>query len=150
MMGDEVVTFEDRLLAAMSHLSVLLFFFGMTASIVIWAVYKDKSKYVRFQALQAAAFQLSLIILWFAGMVVYMGSFFVMIAGEILSNQPSPANQGMPVLFLLPFAVMMCLMASTVFAVIYGLFAAYSTYRGRDFKYVFLGAQVQKRLDKNI
>jgi uncharacterized Tic20 family protein len=48
---------EDKILAALGHL------FGIIAAIIIWAVQKDKSEYVRFQASQAVVFSLSNVII---------------------------------------------------------------------------------------
>ena len=50
MKGENVsheISMEERLMAALSH------FFGMLVALVIWITQKDKSNFVRFQALQA-------------------------------------------------------------------------------------------------
>jgi uncharacterized Tic20 family protein len=57
-------TQDDRIMAALSHITVILPFFGVVAPIIIWVTQKEKSQYVAFQALQALAYQLSLIVFY--------------------------------------------------------------------------------------
>ncbi|MCY7362824.1 MAG: DUF4870 domain-containing protein, partial [Ignavibacteria bacterium] len=52
------VASDEKLLAMLSHLSVLLG--GILLPFIIWITQKDKSKFVRFHSLQAIFFQLSL------------------------------------------------------------------------------------------
>src|SRR3989304_3138765 len=63
---------DERMWAMMAHLSILLNlatgFLGMVAPIVIYAIYKDRSRYVAYQSMQAFVFQL----VWWLG-----GSFFI-------------------------------------------------------------------------
>ena len=58
----EAVTTEERTWALLAHLSIFLNLFtgllGTAAALVIYLVYKDKSRYVTYQALQAIIFQL--------------------------------------------------------------------------------------------
>jgi uncharacterized Tic20 family protein len=49
---------NDKIMAALAHISALLPLMGVIAPIVIWATQKDKSEYVAFQALQAVVYQL--------------------------------------------------------------------------------------------
>src|SRR5512147_3094320 len=65
---------DERVMAALSHVSALLPMIGVIAPIVIWATQKEKSQYVAFQALQAIAYQLSMVAAWFIGMGCYMCS----------------------------------------------------------------------------
>ncbi len=49
---------EERIMAALSHGSVVLFGAGVIAAIVLWVTQKEKSAYVAFQALQATVYQM--------------------------------------------------------------------------------------------
>jgi len=53
---------NDKIMAALAHISALLPLMGIIAPIVIWVTQKDKSEYVAFQALQAVAYQLLMIL----------------------------------------------------------------------------------------
>lgn len=110
---------DDNLMAALAHAGVLI---TVIVALVIWLTQKEKSKYVEFQAKQALVYQLvvgvALIVLWiisFILMFVYIG--FLL----------------MPIVLLLGLA-----------AVIYGLYAAYQTYQGKDFRYVIIGDMLAK------
>jgi uncharacterized Tic20 family protein len=69
-------TQDERVMAALAHISALLPMMGVVAPIIIWVTQKGKSKFVAFQSLQALAYQLSMILAWFVGMGCYMFSFF--------------------------------------------------------------------------
>ena len=110
---------DDNLMAALAHAGVLI---TVIVALVIWLTQKEKSKYVEFQAKQALVYQLVvgvvLLVLWvisFVLMFVYIG--FLL----------------MPIVMLLGLV-----------AVIYGLYAAYQTYQGKDFRYVIIGDMLAK------
>ena len=110
---------DDNLMAALAHAGVLI---TVIVALVIWLTQKEKSKYVEFQAKQALVYQLVvgvvLLVLWvisFVLMFVYIG--FLL----------------MPIVLLLGLV-----------AVIYGLYAAYQTYQGKDFRYVIIGDMLAK------
>jgi uncharacterized protein len=91
-------------------------------ALVIWLTQKEKSKYVEFQAKQALVYQLvvgvALLVMWvisFILMFVYIG------------------------FLLMPLVLLLGLVA-----VIYGLYAAYQTYQGKDFRYVIIGDMLAK------
>ncbi len=87
---------NDRIMAALAHVSALLPFWGVIAPIVIWVTQKDKSRFVAFQALQALAYQISMILAGFVGMACYMCSFFVMFVPLMMasSSEQSSAPPG--------------------------------------------------------
>jgi hypothetical protein len=110
---------DDNLMAALAHAGILI---TVIVALVIWLTQKEKSKYVEFQAKQALVYQLvvgvALLVMWvisFILMFVYIG--FLL----------------MPIVMLLGLA-----------AVIYGFYAAYQTYQGKDFKYLIIGDMLAK------
>jgi uncharacterized Tic20 family protein len=146
-------TQEDKIMAALAHVSVLLPLMGVIAPIVIWATQKDKSSFVGFQALQAAAYQLSLILLWFAGMGCYMCSFlgvFLLIPGGLIfaegNEQWVGPLFGLP--FFFPFAVIGTMLLAMLLYVVYGLAAAVLVLQGRPFRYVLLSGWIERYLAK--
>lgn len=113
---------DDNLVAAISH--ALIIFFPVIAPLLIWAVYKDKSRYVKFQSMQALVYQL---IAW----VIFIGLWIV---GILLSVVVIG-------ILLLPLALLQIAAMS-----IYGLFAAYKTYMGEDFRYAVVADFVEKNM----
>jgi hypothetical protein len=114
----------------LSHLSVLLNlvsgFFGVVVPLVIYLIYKERSRYVAYQSLQAFLFQ---IVCWVGGWAL------VAILG-IMS--------AVPLIGLLCLPLMLLSLLIPVVPLIYGLVAAIRSNNGEDFKYPFVGDWVRK------
>lgn len=107
-------TQDERLMAAIAHAGIFL---TIIVALIIWLTQKDKSKYVAFQAKQALVYQLVLTVGFTVLWVLTILLTFVLIGFLLI-----------PILLLLALA-----------AVVYGLYAAWETYQGRDFMYAVLG-----------
>ena len=126
------LTNEEMALSALAHASVILGIVtgglaGVAIALVLWLIYKDKSRYVAFQAMQALVFQLAVAaVLIIAGvaMVISFVTICLIPVGLIL----------LLALIALPFA-----------ALFYGLYGAYETYYGEDFQYAWVGELVTKQ-----
>jgi uncharacterized Tic20 family protein len=120
---------DDNLMAAIAHVGI----FAVVLPLVIWLMQKEKSKYVAFQAMQAAVYQLvaivGLVILWIIGMVV------VMVLGAVTGGLGG----------LLMFPMMLVFFVLGLGAFLYGLYGAYMCYQGKDFKYAVVGNMLAKR-----
>ena len=139
-------------MAALSHLSAILPMWGIIAPIIIWATQREKSAYVRFQSLQALAYQLSIILLWFAGFGCYFLSFFAMFLG-IAAFADTFEQSGPPGAFFLLFpGLPFCIMGTVFFLsflyVVYGLIGAVMTLQGRSFRYAIIGARIERFLQR--
>ena len=84
---------DERLWAMLAHLSILLNlvtgFLGIVAPIIIYALYKDRSRYVAYQSMQAFVFQL----VWWLGGSFLIG--FVWAATGILMSGEDSVIQKM-------------------------------------------------------
>ena len=126
------LTNEEMIVSALAHASIALGLVtgglaGVAAALVIWLIYKDKSRYVAFQAMQALVFQLAVAAALIAAgftMVISFVTVCLIPLGLIL----------LLALIALPFA-----------ALFYGLYAAYETYYGEDFQYAWVGEFVRKQ-----
>ena len=137
---------DDTVLAAISH------FFGPLVAIIIWSVQKDKSEYVRFQAIQAVAFS---ILLSLVGILV-TGLCFICIFGVMVIGMVGLASDlaQSPDAFL-PFAIIPVFMPLIISCLIIPfslviwlarLIAVIRVLQGKDFRYPWLGNQVEKFL----
>jgi hypothetical protein len=123
---------DERTWAMLSHLSVLLNlvtgFGGPIAALVIYLVYKDRSRYVAYHALQAMVFQL---IWWFGGGVL-IGVMWAIVGAlsAILIG-----------LVLIPFALLFTFVFGLLplGAIIYGVVGGIQVNQGQDFKYWLVG-----------
>ena len=127
---------EERSWAMLAHLSVLLNLatavLGPISALLIYLVYKDRSRYVAYQSLQALLMQL---IGWFGGGVIVgaawtitgiLSAFFVGIC-------------------LIPFALLISILP--LGAIIYGVVGAIQCNQGADFRYWLIGDWVRGTLE---
>jgi len=130
---------DERTWSMLAHLSVLLNlvtgFAGPIAALVIYLVYKDRSRVVAYHALQAMLFQL---IWWFGGGVLIgvmwaiVGALSAVLIGVLL----------IPVALVLTFALALLPLG----ALIYGVIGAVQVNQGQDFKYWLVGDWVRGTL----
>ncbi len=130
---------DERTWAMLAHLSVLINlvtgFLGPIAALVIYLVFKDRSRYVAYQSLQAAIFQL---IAWIGGGVVIglMWAVTGILSAVIIG------------ILCIPFALIFTLVVGLlpVAALVYGVYAAIQTSQGEDFHYWLVGDWVRGTL----
>ncbi|HPR35376.1 MAG TPA: DUF4870 domain-containing protein [Anaerolineaceae bacterium] len=124
---------EENTLAMFAHLSILLNlvtgFLGLVPALIIYFAYKDRSRYVAYQSLQAIIFQL----VYFFGAAVLAG---------IVAIVSVPLVLVCIGLFGLIIALLLALVP--IGALIYGIVGAVETYHGRDFQYWLVGQWVRK------
>ena len=145
-------TQDERVMAALSHIGVLLPMMGVIAPIIIWVTQKDKSKYVAFQALQALVFQLSMIAAWFIGMGCYMFSFFgtffmIPFASSFESSQSVSPLFGLT--FLVPFLVFGAMFIGGFLFIVYGVIGAIMVFQGKPFRYMLIGKRMERFMQAN-
>jgi uncharacterized Tic20 family protein len=119
---------DERTWAMLAHLSVLLNlvtgFLGVAAALIIYLIYKDRSRYVAYQSMQAFLFQL---IFWAGGglligiMWAVVGALSAVLVG----------------ILLIPFAVLLTLvfLLMPVLALVYGVVGGVQCSNGEDFRY---------------
>jgi uncharacterized Tic20 family protein len=156
MTSDQISTpsQNDKIMAALAHISAILPFMGVIAPIVIWATQKDKSEYVAFQALQAVAYQLVMILAWFVGMGCYMLSFFgtfftIPFAGGSDGNVNPAVSPFFMLGFFIPFLVFGAIFLGGAIFVIYGSIGAIQVFQGKDFRYIIIGNRLANYLKKD-
>lgn len=123
---------EERTWAMLSHLSIVanLFtgFLGTAAALIIYLVFKDRSRYVARQAMQAFLFQL----------IFFLGGSLVMAVAWAITIPLMVVIVG---ICLLPLTLL--LTALPLAAVGYGVYAAIETNAGKDFRYWLVGGMVE-------
>ena len=126
---------EERQWAMLAHMGVLVNlvsgFLGPLVPLGIYMVYKDRSRYVAYQSLQALIFQL----IWWVG-----GGALTGIAWAI-TGALSAVIIGV---VCIPFACIIS--AMPLVALIYGVYGGIQTNQGQDFKYWLVGDWVRGTL----
>jgi len=118
-MGKFNVTNEERLWAMLGHLS--LFVAPLVAPLILYLVYKDKSRFVAFHALQSLFFQLALIVVVNVLLVLTFIPLFVC--------------------FAFPLLILVVALGPVVIfgVVVYPIIAAIRAYNGELFEYWLVG-----------
>jgi uncharacterized protein len=130
---------DERTWGMLAHLSTLLNrvtgFGGPIAALIIYLIYKDRSRYVAYHSLQAMIFQL---IWWFGGGIL-IGLIWAVVG--VLSAL-------LIGIVLIPVAVLATLLLALlpVGALVYGVVGAVKVNQGQDFKYWLVGDWVRGTL----
>lgn len=129
---------EERIWAAVGHFAAPAPVFSFIMPLILWAIYKNKSRYVAFHALQAAGLQLLMAVVAFGGFGCYAISFFA-----IFTTRPSTdeAAVGMGVVSLLLMVLLelgLCL---------YSLVMAVLAFRGQWARIPILGAWALREME---
>jgi len=133
---------DERTWGAFAHASALMVLAGgiggILSALVIWLTQKEKSAWVAFHALQSLVFQAATFIL--TGLVVgivwvvgFAFSFITVGFGTLLA---------VPVMILVFFGGFAIMGAGMV----YSLYGAWQVYQDRDFRYIWIGDWVHRRL----
>ena len=127
---------DERTWAMIAHLSILgnlvTGFLGPVAALVIYLVFKERSRYVAYQAMQAFVFQ----------MVAWVGA--GALAGIVwaVSGVLSAVLIG---LLCMPLACLISLIPLA--ALVYGVIGGVQTSQGQDFRYWLIGDWVRQTLE---
>ncbi len=121
-------TEEERTWAMLAHLTVLINLFtgllGPVAALIIYLVYRDRSRYVAYQSLQSVLMQ---VIAWLGGGLL---AAILWVVAALLT---------IVCIGVLLYPVAMLVSLLPIAAVVYGIYAAIQCNEGRDFKYWQIG-----------
>lgn len=139
---------DERVMATIAHATVVFSAVGLIGPLIIWGTQREKSRFVAFQALQAAAYQFLLLLGGLLAGALYVCSFLSLPVTALLSAPfDERAALCFPFLgFSCTFGVLFLLMLAWMAYVGYGLFAAVSVLQGNDFRYVLLGLRLERYL----
>ena len=130
---------DERTWGMLAHLSVLLNlvtgFAGPIAALIVYLIYRDRSRLVAYHSLQAFIFQL----IWWGGAGVLIGLMWAVtgILSALLIG-----------ILLIPVALLMTpvFLLMPLGSLIYGIVGAIQVSQGRDFKYWLVGDWVRGTL----
>jgi len=154
----QTATTDERRMAALAHGSILLTFVvsvttgglatlaAVLVPLFIWFLYRERSAYVAFHALQATVFQLALLALSLAATVA-VGAVLVVV--WVVTGLLSLLLVGV---LLVPVAIVLSVVGGLAVALIplaglgYGLFGAWEVYNGADFRYRWVADWLENRV----
>lgn len=152
------VSEDERLWASVAHISAWITFLGgiftvgtivpvsIFIPLVIYFLFRRKSDYVAFHALQAFVVQLlgtvGAFVLLFAGGVVWGVGMII----ALLSMAVIVGFVLVPVWVLIGVALLMIVLLLPLAMVLFGTIAAVATYNGGDYQYPFIARWVDRQL----
>jgi uncharacterized Tic20 family protein len=147
-MSEQVATTQnERTLAGLAHGSILLGLFsngigGIVTALVIWAVHRQKSAYVAYQALQALVYQVATFLVTMLAWCCWGILWTLMIVAPMISN-PGMYDAAPPPSMWWGLALIVVPLAIWALTILYGLWGAARSLGGHDFKYTIIGNWVK-------
>ncbi len=140
MENQEQPTLESRILAGLAHASIVVQGLGILVGVVLYVTQREKSRWVAFQALQAAVYQLLSMILVVALWVVW-GVFYAISFIPIMNL---PDNAPPPPIFWIGMGSMVIPLAVMVIIGLIGLWGGLRAFQGHDFHYPLIGGWLER------
>jgi len=140
---NEKISSDEKLMSLLSHLSIIIPNIGVIAPIIIWVTQRDKSKFVRFNAIQAIFFQLVFFVLVILS--VFTGVILMLVSTFILTKNPDAAPGA---LFWVSMGIVYLYFPLWIIFVIYAVVAAVKSFKGRIFRYLIIGRIIERRVYK--
>ncbi len=136
------ITSDERVMGALGH------FFGLIASLIVWITQKDKSRFLRFQSLQALAFDGLLIVVSMFLTLCLLGVMLLGVFGLAFTvgQNPNSPDSVIPISMasmLFPFGMFACILPFSLAAFVARTIAAVSVASGHNFHYPILGRRVE-------
>ncbi len=143
---------DDRIMAAAAH------FFGLIVAIIILLISKDRSRFLKYQAIQAMLFDLvvgfGLSMLFFLiFFIIFIIGFIIFILFTAIASSNSNAQNIYPIMALIPiffpFSLFCFIMPWALVLLIGRLVAAINVLNGKDFRYPWLSKWVDRFMQEN-
>lgn len=138
------LTFDERLMAGLAHLA------GVFLALLIWIIQKDRSRFIRFQALQAAVYDgISMLAFMGVSMAVMLAVVFIPFGLAVGVSQTQASNLGewlLVMLGLAPLSAVIIMLGLFVIWMGVRVWAAVSVFQGANFQYPVIGRMLEKSL----
>ena len=121
-------TSDEKLLAGLSHLSIIAF--SIIAPFIIWLIQRQKSQYVAFHALQSLFYHLATTVVSVVLACAFIFVFFGVAAG-------GSAIEGIALFFIIASFALIALVA--IASTTYGIVGAVMAFQGKPFRYILAG-----------
>lgn len=135
------VSSDERIMAALAH------FFGVFGALIVWATQKDRSRFVKFQSLQALAFGGLVTVVTLVAMLCLLGLMILGTLGAVIaSSGPGASPNEVPTIALLtafsPMSFLCIIPLSLTLALVQSA-AAISVATGHDWRYPLIAPRVE-------
>jgi uncharacterized Tic20 family protein len=150
-------TDDERLLAAAGHATAILLpwafvlpcipYGGLIIPLILWLSAKEKTKYAAYQTQQALVYQAIMCVILTLWWLLYILSMCLLPLVIIFSDISS---DDIDIVFPLGYLLILSIhFIGYIPPTVYGLYAAYQTYKGKDFRYPIIGKLLAKENKTN-
>jgi len=143
---------EDRWVAAMGHISVIIAVWGLIAPVIAWILEGKRSLFLKFQSIQTFTYQAFVNILFVGtGFVYFFGAiaFFAMTGLESSPSQSTPLSiVGLGIFGLSLLCASLLILIVPLFHIL-GQWAGYRILKGEDYHYPVIGKLVERWIAKS-
>ena len=140
---EEIISNEEKMLSLFCHLSMVLG--GILVPIIIWAIQKDKSKFVRFHSLQSIFYHIAYSVI--VGFIVAILMFFFFGIVGFHTSRYYRHDSGLPeyMIFILIFfgGVITILVIAGLG---YGIYLAIKSYQGEKIRIPVIGKIIYEKV----
>lgn len=133
---------EEKILALFSHLSI--FMGGIVLPIIFWAINRDKSRFVRYHAMQAVFFHIAFIVLIIALIIIMV--VFSIGMGIISAGTFAAGKNGSAFIFVALFAFYALFFLAMFLFIGYGIYVGVKSYKGELTRYPVIGRYVYEKV----
>jgi uncharacterized Tic20 family protein len=147
-MQNEELTSDEKLMAMLSHLSIL--FGGVILPIILWATQKDKSKFVRYHALQAIFFHIAYAVILafvFVALVLVFMVFGIGLGAMTSKGSHHSDGGAFPAIMIILMVIFYGGIFISIFgAMAYEIYLAVKSYHGSYIKIPIIGNIIYKKV----
>lgn len=142
----EGLTSDEKLFAMLSYLSVVLG--GIILPIIVWAIKKDQSKFIRYHSLQAIFYHIAVgVIIIFIVLVLLV---FIFLGAGLGALTAKHGQETAPVLMIILMIVMYGFIFIAAFGSIgYGIYLAVKSYGGALIRVPVIGNIIYRKVYRN-
>ncbi len=145
-MSQDHLSSEERRLAALSHAAILIPSLGFVAPLIVWITQRERSAFVRFQALQALAYQLALAVVAVVFGAVSAALILALAAVTIPIALGTQDESVLSIMTVGQLGLVGAWLCGVGIAVVLGIIAAIACLSGSDFRYPLLGRRLESWL----
>lgn len=133
---EEIISSDEKVLALICHLSMAVG--GILVPIIIWAIKKEESKFVRFHSLQSIFYHLAFGVI--AALLIIITAVIIVFAGIGFQSIGKGGEAGMPfVIMILVFSFTGIIMFMAFGGIGYSVYLAIKSYNGEKTKIPVIG-----------
>ncbi len=133
---------DEKILALFSHLSIFLG--GIVLPIIFWAINKDKSRFVRFHALQAIFFNVAYVVILIAVIIIMAA---IGIGLGVISAGTFAAGKDGSLFLIIGLITFYAFIFISIFVFMgYGIYVGVKSYKGELRRYPVIGKIIYEKV----